>query len=104
MIQRFFLDGIHLQCGRCAVTEAIELPVFVDPDEAETRLASVDVAMTRTKITVNSPARLLFPPAGFVQLFSFLEDLQFFHGSSSQFLVYLRTEKSIEDIFTCEKC
>src|SRR5205814_910183 len=40
--------------------------------------------MPRTKVAVNAPVGLRFPPARFVKLFRLLEDLQLFHGSSSQ--------------------
>jgi hypothetical protein len=61
----------------------------------------MDVAVARTKIAVNSSVWLRFPPTGFVQLFGLLEDLQLFHGSSSQTALYLRAERYARVIQVC---
>src|SRR5882762_3492258 len=84
MIQRLLLDGINLQGGGGAISQAIELPASIDANEAEPRLTGMDVAVAWTKIAMYSSAGLSFPPTGFVQLFGLLEDLQLFHGSPSQ--------------------
>ena len=83
MIQRLLFDGINLQGGRRPVSQAIEPPVLIGANETEACLTGMDVAMPWTKIAVNSPAWLRFPPTGLVQTFRLLEDLQLFHGSSS---------------------
>src|SRR5260370_36739576 len=62
MIQRLLLDGINLQGCRRAVSQAIEFSVLIDADEAESRLTRPDVAMPRTKITVDLPRRFQLPP------------------------------------------
>src|SRR6266702_3180297 len=66
MIQRLFFDGVNLQRGRCPISQVIEFSVLIEANEAEARLAGMDVAMARTKIAVNSPVRFRLPPAGFV--------------------------------------
>src|SRR5882724_12434075 len=50
----------------------------------------MNMAVARTKVAVNSPARLRFPPACLVQRIGLLEDLQLFHGSPSQTPLYAR--------------
>src|SRR6266849_4050740 len=90
MAQRFFLDGINLQCGRRAISKAVQLSAMIGSNEAESRLAGMNMAVARTKVAVNSPARLRFPPACFVQRIGLLEDLQLFHGSPSQTPLYAR--------------
>src|SRR5690348_3548230 len=57
--------------------------------------------MAWTKIAVNPPVGLRFPPPRFVQLFGLLEDLQLFHGSSSQTALYLRAKESARLIPSC---
>src|SRR6266446_6950175 len=94
MIQRLLLDGINLHCGGGAVSQAIELPVLIDANETESCLAGMDVAVAWAKKAVNPSVWLRFPPRGLVQLFGLLEDLQLFHGSSSQTALYLRAERS----------
>src|SRR5260370_36506607 len=89
MIQRLFLDGINLQGGRRAVSQAIEFSVLIDADEAESRLTGPDVAMPRTEVAVDLPRRFQLPPAGLMKLFRLLEDLQLFHGSSCHTTFYL---------------
>src|SRR6266850_1867912 len=88
MAQRFFLDGINLQRGRRAVSQTVEFSTLIDPNEAESRLAGMNMAVARTKVAVNSAARLRFPPARFVQGIGLLEDIQLFHGSPSETLLY----------------
>src|SRR5216684_1072092 len=94
MIQRLLFDGINLQRGRRAVSQAIEFSVLIDADEAESRLTRPNVAMAGTKIAVDLPRRFKLPPAGLVKMFRLLEDLQLFHGSSSRAPLYLRAEES----------
>src|SRR5258708_7646690 len=101
MIQRLFFDGINLQGGRRAVSEAIEFSALIDADEAESRLTGPDVAMPRTEVAVDFPRRFQVPPAGFMQPFCLLEDLQLFHRSSSQALLYLWTEETVRVIHVC---
>src|SRR5437016_1041375 len=60
--------------------------------------------MPRTKVAVNSPVGLRFPPARFVKLFRLLEDLQLFHGSSSQTILYLRQRPASESFQLVEEC
>jgi hypothetical protein len=48
------------------------------------------VAVARTQIAVNAASGFRFPPESFVKLFRLLEDLQLFHGSSSQSILYAR--------------
>ena len=79
MVQRFFLDGINLHRGRMRVAQAVEFAALVRANEAEPRLPFPDVAMPRAKITVRLAAGFGFPPAGFMQLRGFLEDLQARH-------------------------
>src|SRR6266481_551934 len=76
MIQRLLFDGVNLQRGRRAVSEAIEFPALIDANEAESCLSGMDVAVAWAKIAVNSSVCLRFPPRGLVQLFGLLEDLQ----------------------------
>src|SRR6266581_1066610 len=66
MIQRLFFDGVNLQRGRCPISKVIECSVLIGANEAESRLAWMDMAMARTKIAVNSPVCFRLPPAGFV--------------------------------------
>src|SRR6266852_393181 len=66
MIQRLLFDGINLQRGRRAVSEAIEFSVLIDADEAESRLTRPNVAMAGTKVAVDFPRRFQLPPTGFV--------------------------------------
>ena len=84
MAQRFFLDGINLQRSRRTVTETVKLPAAIHANVAEPSLPSMNVAMPRTQIAVNFSAGFRFPPARFMQLFSwgfgFLKDRQFIHG------------------------
>ena len=92
MIQRLFLDGINLQSRRRAVSQVIKLSVLIGADKTESRLARMNVAVARAKIAVNSAVRFRFPPARFVEFPRFLEDLQFFHGPSSQIPLYLHSK------------
>src|SRR5437016_13848462 len=101
MIQRLLFDGINLQGGRRAVSQVIKFSALIDANEAEPCLTSMDVAMPRTKIAVNSSVGLRFPPMGFVQTLCLLEDLQLFHGSSSQTPLYLRAAGSARVIQVC---
>src|SRR5258707_12365052 len=96
MIQRLRFDGINLQWSGRAVSQAIELSVLIDADEAESRLTGPDVAMPRTEVAVDLPRRFQLPPAGFMKLFRLLEDLQLFHGSSSQIILYLQIEATAQ--------
>src|SRR5260370_14927468 len=57
VIQRLLFDGVYLQCGRRAVSQAIEFSVLIDADEAKSRLAGPDVAIPRTEIAVDLPRR-----------------------------------------------
>src|SRR5882672_2466631 len=82
MAQRFFLDGINLQCGRRAVSQTVEFSALIHSNEAKARLAGPDVAVARTEVAVDFPRRLRLPPTGLVQRIRLLEDLQLFHGSS----------------------
>src|SRR5207253_300761 len=101
MIQRLFLDGVNLQRGRRAISQAKELPILIDANETEPRLTGMDVTMAWTKIAVNSSAWLRLPPTGLVQPFCLLEDPQLFHGSSSQTALYLRAARSARAIRVC---
>jgi len=74
MIQRFFLDGIDLQRGRRAVAQAVQLAALIDPNETESGLAWIDVAMPGTEIAMDAPAGFRFPPARLVQPLRFLEN------------------------------
>jgi hypothetical protein len=47
------------------------------------------MAMAGTEEAVNAAVSLRLPPAGFVQRLGFLEDLEFFHRSSSLVLIIL---------------
>src|ERR1700730_8136474 len=82
MIQRLLLDGIDLECGRRAITQAVKLAAFIDADETESRLTRNDVAVARAKIAVCAPIGFRFPPAGFVESLGLLEDFQLRHTSS----------------------
>jgi hypothetical protein len=89
----FFLDGIDLQGGGRTVAETIQLPTFIDADEAEARLTTVNVAMAGTEITMHAAAGFRLPPAGFPQDCGLLEDIQASHEYSrtdSQKGVYAR--------------
>src|ERR1043166_2229922 len=79
MVQRFFLDGIDLQNSRRAVTQAVQLSALVDADKTEARLAGVYVAMARTEKAMHTAVGLGFPPAGFVERVSFLQDCELRH-------------------------
>src|SRR5260370_13151168 len=57
-IQGLLFDGIHLQRSRRAASQAIDLPILIDSNEAESRLTGMDVAMAWTKIAVNSSVGL----------------------------------------------
>src|SRR5437016_13585068 len=75
MIQRFLLDGIDLQSGGRTIPKVIEFSVLVDADEAESRLARMNVAVPRTEIAVDTSVRFRLPPPCFVEFLRFLEDL-----------------------------
>ena len=79
MIERLLFDRINLQRGERAVTQAIELAAAVHADKAEAGLAFADVAVARTQIAVNTAVGFGFPPAGLVQSFCFLKNLQAIH-------------------------
>src|SRR5258708_28687540 len=89
MIQRFFLDRIDLQRRRRAVTQVVELAVLIDPNEAKASLTRTNMAMAGTEEAMDAAVSLPLPPAGLVQLLRFLEDLEFFHRSSSLFPIIL---------------
>src|SRR2546427_7442714 len=55
MIQRLFLDGIHLQSRWRTISQTIKLSVLIDAYEAESSLTGSDVAMPRTEVTVDFP-------------------------------------------------
>src|SRR6266849_5976050 len=93
MIQRLLLNGLDLECGRRAVTQAVKLAAFIDADEAEAGLAGIDVAVARTKIAVDAPVGFRFPPARFVESLGFLEDFQLRHASSFLRLLYALAEE-----------
>src|SRR6266436_9917787 len=59
MIERLFFDGVDLQRGRRAISQAVELAAFIDANKTEAALAGIDVAVARTKIAMNAP------PVGF---------------------------------------
>src|SRR6266851_753963 len=84
MIQRLLFDGVYLQRCRRAIAEAIEFSVLIDAYETKPCLPGPDMAMPRTEVAVDFPRRFSLPPLGFVQLLCLLEDLQLFHGPSSQ--------------------
>src|SRR5580658_4613091 len=79
MIQRFFFDGIDLQCRRRSIAQAIKFSALIDTNEAKSRLPRMNVAMPGTKIAVHASASLGLPPAPFVQFLGLLEDLQLAH-------------------------
>src|SRR5580658_3637712 len=79
MIQRFFFDGIDLQCRRRSIAQAIKFSALIHTNEAKPRLPGMNVAMPRTKVAVHAPASLRLPPAPFVQFLGLLEDLQLAH-------------------------
>jgi hypothetical protein len=55
----------------------------VHADVAETSLPIANVAMPRTKIAMRFAAGLGFPPARFMQVCGFLQNLQVWHDVSS---------------------
>src|SRR5713101_3605748 len=83
MIQRFFLDGIDLQRRRRAVTQVVELAVLINANEAEASLTRTNMAMAGTEEAMDAAVSFRLPPTGLVQRLGFLEDLEFFHRSSS---------------------
>lgn len=93
MIQRFFLNGINLHRSGMRVAQAVEFSAFVRANEAEPRLPFPDVAMPRAKITMRLAAGLGLPPAGFMQLRGFLEDLQALHRVLPSSQLYARTSR-----------
>ena len=76
MVQRFFLDGINLQCGRMRVPEAVKLAALVRANEAEPSLPLADMAVPRTKIAVHLAAGLSLPPPRFVEFGCLVENLE----------------------------
>src|SRR5258706_13526901 len=102
MIQRLLLDGVDLQGGGGAISQAIELPALIDANEAESRLTGMDVAVAWTKVAMYSSAGLSFPPTGFVPLFGLLEDLKLFHESPSQTVLKLQAEV-VAELVQCYK-
>src|ERR1700676_1019763 len=79
MIQRFLLNRIDLQRRRSSVAQAVKFSTLIDTDETKSGLSRMNVAMPRTKVTMHAAASLRLPPAPFVQLVGFLEDLQLAH-------------------------
>src|SRR5246127_266107 len=79
MIQGLFLDGVNLQSGGRSIAEVVELPVLIDADETESRLAGMNVAMPGAQKTMHAPVAFRFPPARLVQGSCLLEDLQIAH-------------------------
>src|ERR1700730_16514072 len=80
MIQRLFLNGIDLQCGGRSVAQAIQRAALIDSNKAKPSLSRIDMTMPRAKVAVRAPVSLSLPPAGRVQRFCLLEDLQVVHG------------------------
>src|SRR5580658_2775188 len=80
MIQRFLLDRIDLQRRRSSVAQAVKFSTLIDTDETESRLSRMNVAMPWTEVTMHAATGFRLPPAPFVQLVGFLEDLQLAHG------------------------
>ena len=81
MIERFFLDGIDLQCRWRGIAQGVKFATLVGANETESGLAFADVAVARAEVAVGFVAGLWFPPAGFVQRGGFLEDFQVGHGA-----------------------
>src|SRR5712671_761400 len=75
VIQRFFFDGVDLQGGGGAVSQAVKFAAFIDADKTEASLARIDVAVAWAKIAVDAAVGFRFPPTGFVQSLGFLEDI-----------------------------
>ena len=67
MIERFFLDGIDLKGRGRAVTQAVEFAALIDANEAEARLAGIDVAVPRTEVAVDAVVGFGLPPEGLVE-------------------------------------
>src|ERR1700675_3459281 len=80
MIQRFLLDRINLQRRRSSVAQAVKFSTLIDTDETKSGLSRMNVAMAWTEVTMHAAASFRLPPAPFVQLVGFLEDLQLAHG------------------------
>jgi hypothetical protein len=76
VIQRLFLDGIDLQRGGRAITQAVKLAAFIDANKAEACLTGINVAVARAQITMNAAVGFRLPPTRFVQSIRFLEDFQ----------------------------
>ena len=83
MVEGLFFDGIDLERGGRGVAEREEFAVLIDTDEAETGLAVADVAVAGAEIAVDAAVGIIFPPAGFVEGGSGLEDLDGQHGGAS---------------------
>jgi hypothetical protein len=84
VIERLLLDRVHRNSSRTSVPELNQSSVLVFADKAEPRLPLREVAMSRTKITVETPIRHGFPPAGVVSS-GFLQ-----RGKHSYSLILLR--------------
>ena len=74
MIQRLLFNGIHLQGGRCSVAQAIKFSAAIYPDKAKTRLAFMNMAVSRTQVTVHTPICFRLPPLSFVERLRFCEN------------------------------
>src|SRR6266545_1510599 len=65
MIQRFFLDRVDGEAGRCAITKRIELAADVLPNVTEAGLALAHAAITRAERAENLSVGFGMPPEGF---------------------------------------
>ena len=68
MVERLLLDRIHRHGGWPPVAELQQASAFILADEAEAALAFSDVAMPRTKVTVETAVGHCLPPARLVNL------------------------------------
>src|SRR4029077_6967509 len=80
MIERLLLDRIDLQRRRRCVSQTVELPALIHPDETKAGLPFPNVAMPRAEIAVHAPVRQRLPPTPFVERFRLLKYFQFIHG------------------------
>jgi hypothetical protein len=70
MVEGLLLDRIHGDCGWPSIAELNEFAAFVFANEAESRLALANVAVTRTEITVEASVGHYFPPTRLVRRYS----------------------------------